>query len=71
MLESYLHSLNPKEDEKAILVYGGQYHLWRDGKYIGVATWTKDENIGDSFQDTTGEYVEVFKADKWQLIVKH
>jgi hypothetical protein len=66
----YLHNLNPKEDEKTILIYGSKYHLWRDGKYIGVATWTKDENVGDSFQDRSGDDIIVFKADHWQLIPK-
>ena len=75
-LEDYLRSLNPNEDEKTIFIYGSEYHLWRDGEYIGKATWTKDENIGDGFQKTvidkeTGEGLQqVLIADKWQLIIK-
>lgn len=29
--------------------YGKTYLLWRDGEFIGEATWTKDKHIGDSF----------------------
>ena len=41
----------------------------------GVATWTKDENVGDSFQrdviDEHGRVVsEVFIADAWALSPK-
>ena len=70
-LQDFLHSLNPKKDEQAILIYGSKYHLWRDGEYLGIATWTKDENVGDSFQEDTGTGVRnVFIADKWELIIK-
>lgn len=32
-----------------VLIYGKDYHLWRDGKYIGIAIYTDDPNIEDSF----------------------
>lgn len=55
------------------LIYGKEYHLWRDGIYLGAATYTEDENIGDSFLrkviNATGEIVnEVYFADEWTLI---
>lgn len=73
MLNDFIKSLNPKDSEKHILFYNSMYKLWRDGKYIGVAIWTNDSNIGDSFQ--VGMYVngkivkQVFVADKWALII--
>ena len=62
--------MGKKETEQAILIYGSKYKLWRDGKYLGVATWTKDENVGDSFQrpsETIKGLSTVFVADKWAL----
>ena len=70
-LQSYMKSLNPSEGEQLILIYGSKYRLWRDGKYIGIATWTKDDNVGDSFQvvDPLGRKPnQVYIADKWDLI---
>lgn len=72
---NYLKSLNPKEDEKHILIYNSKYKLWRDGVYLGIATWTKDHNVGDSFQvkvinEEGQEMNEVYVADKWELIIK-
>lgn len=71
-LHDYLKSLNPKDDEKAILIYGSSYHLWLDGEYLGVAIWTQDNNVGDSFQigivDKKGRLTQqVYIADKWEL----
>lgn len=40
-------SLNPQLEDQECLAYGCKYKLWRNGKYIGVATWTKDDNFGD------------------------
>jgi len=56
-----------------LLIYGKDYHLWRDGKYIGIATYTDDPNIGDSFlkskiNDTNEECFEVYVADEWQFV---
>ena len=66
-------SLNPQLEDQECLAYGCKYKLWRNGKYIGVATWTKDDNVGDSFQNEsindTGETVNVvYVADKWVLL---
>jgi len=71
MIEDYLKSLNPRSPD---LVYNAQYHLWLKGKYLGIGTWTQDENVGDSFQQMVmkdGLLVnEVFLPDRWELIVK-
>jgi hypothetical protein len=68
-LEEYMRSLNPKPDEQHILIYGSKYKLWLEGRYIGIWTWTKDENVGDSFQrkNKQGE-IEVAVPDRWELI---
>jgi len=55
------------------LIPGHEYNLWRDGEYIGHATWTIDKNIGPAFisksDDEFGNSInEVFIADKWELI---
>lgn len=74
-LEDYLKSLNPQKEEQTILVYNSEYHLWYEGEYLGVAKWTKDKNVGDSFQtdgihEKTGHKVhEIYRADKWELVV--
>jgi hypothetical protein len=76
-IQDYLKSLNPKQEEQTILMYGSEYHLWRDGSYLGIATWTQDENVGDSFQESvldeeTGLIIQhVFIADKWELKIKN
>lgn len=76
-MQDYLKSLNPKIDEHAILIYDANYKLWRDGEFLGIATWRKDENVGDSFQthgekDENGFYkVNVFIADKWELQINN
>lgn len=75
-LQDFLKSKNPNENEQHILIYGKEYKLWRDGKYIGTATWTKDDNLGDSFQKSEfkpslGRNIQqVFIADAWELIIK-
>lgn len=60
----------PKQD---LLIYGREYNLWRDGIFLGTATWTDDKNIGDSFIQQTihekfGLTNTVFQADEWELI---
>lgn len=55
------------------LIYGKEYHLWRDGIYLGTATYTEDENVGDAFLKSVlnqqGEVIsEVYIADEWKLI---
>lgn len=71
-ITDYLKSLNPSEKESQKLEYNSQYLLWRDERYIGIATWTKDENIGDSFQKeymSNGRLVNgVYVADKWKKL---
>lgn len=72
-LVDYLKSMNPKENQKAILIFGSKYKLYREDEYIGVGTWTEDENVGDSFQrpsSYTKGAIEVMIADKWELILK-
>ena len=73
-IQDYLKSLNPKKEEQTILIYDRGYKLWRKGKYLGIATWTKDEYIGDSFQarviDEKGRVIQqVYIADKWELVI--
>ncbi len=75
-LQDYIKSINPKKDEQAILIFNREYELWRDGKYLGKATWTKDSNVGDSFQkqvvDDKGRIInQVFVADSWMLSVQN
>jgi hypothetical protein len=55
-----------------ILIDGKDYKLWREGKYLGVATYHEhDPNIGESFQKPiihNGTSVQsVFIADEWEL----
>jgi len=54
-----------------LLIYGKEYDLWREGKYIGSAIWTDDENIGDSFlkENDKGGF-DVYIADEWKLKTK-
>ena len=76
-LIEHLKGLNPQKDQQAILIYGSRYKLWRDGKYLGIATWTKDGNVGDGFQthepsDKPGfTKVNVFVADRWELVINN
>jgi len=73
-LQDFAKSLNPKDNEKDILIYGNKYKLWRDGEYLGTAFWTQDDNVGDSFQNKRYEpridknINEVVVADAWKLI---
>lgn len=71
-LEDYLRSINPQPHEQAILLYGSKYRCWLEGRYIGIFTWTKDENVGDSFQNKIisegRKKTEVATPDKWELI---
>ncbi len=59
----------PRQD---FLIYGKEYHLWRDGKYLGTATYTDDENVGEAFLKSmindTGELCHgVYIADEWEF----
>ena len=56
-----------------LLIYGKEYHLWLNGKYLGIATYTDDPNIGDSFlkgitNDTNEDCFQVYIADEWQFV---
>ena len=54
--------------EQDLLIYGKEYHLWRDKKYLGTATWTDDENIGESFiQENENGIMTVFFPDEWEF----
>lgn len=76
-LQKYLKSLNPKESEQCILIYGSRYKLWKDGKYLGEAIWTEDINVGDSFQTTSLVEIDgvqrkvsrVYIPDRWELVI--
>ena len=49
-----------------------EYHLWRDGEYIGKAIYRDDPNHGECFLklvEVNGRQVnQVFFADKWELV---
>lgn len=72
-LVDLIKSLNPKKEEQAILIYGREYKLWRDGEYIGTAIFTEDNNVGDSFQRKEmgehGPVIHVHIPDKWELVI--
>lgn len=72
-LPAYRRSLNPDPSEQGFCIYGREDHLWRNGEYLGIATWTKDENVGDCFQQIVFENGinsrKVFTADRWELIL--
>jgi len=64
-----------QDSENDFLIYGKSYHCWREGRYIGIAVYTDDDNIGDCFlRDVTKEgdeckRVEVFSPDKWEFVM--
>lgn len=49
--------------------FGKEYHLWREGEYLGTTTWTDDPNIGPNFlkKDEKGVF-DVYKADRWEEV---
>jgi hypothetical protein len=56
-----------------VRVYNQEYHIWREGEYLGVATWQHDNNLGDAFVKAIvtekGEAAyEVYIADKWKQL---
>jgi hypothetical protein len=65
--------LQPKEEDKAILIYGSRYKLWLLGNYMGTATWVQDQKLGDSFQTkvfVNGELLQfVYVADTYELVI--
>jgi hypothetical protein len=54
------------------LIYGKQYKIYRDGKQLGVATFTDDKIHGDVFLQTEiikgKEAYFVCQADEWELV---
>ena len=54
-----------------LLIYGKKYHLWREGKYLGIATYVDDVNIGHAFVkeivEDGREMKEVYIADEWEF----
>jgi len=60
-------------NRKDLQIYDKEYHCWREGEYIGKATWVEDENIGDAFirmtiNDTNELVHEVFIPDEWIFV---
>jgi hypothetical protein len=56
-----------------LLIYGKDYHLWRNGEYLGTATYTDDEKLGNSFLRAvitkSGKFChEVYVADRWERV---
>jgi len=56
-----------------LLLYGKDYHVWRCGKYLGIATYTDDENIGDAFLELEktsegDECYQVLCGDEWKFV---
>lgn len=54
------------------LIVGVDYKLWREGAYLGIATFTDDPNNGLCFLRAvvtkSGELAhEVYIADKWEM----
>ncbi len=75
-MSDFFKSVNNEGDffkKQDLLIYGKDYHLWRDGKYLGIATYTDDVNVGYALLKKTtnseGEkcYV-VYRADEWQFV---
>lgn len=55
-----------RNKQNDLLIYGKEYRLYRNGEFIGVATYTDDQNIGDAFiNERSDGTFEVFMADEW------
>lgn len=68
-----MNAIGKKIKSNSPAIFGEKYHCWRNDKYIGVATFTDDENIGPSFlnkkiNDTNEESFEVYRPKKWILV---
>lgn len=55
-----------------LLIEGKDYHLFRDGEYLGIAKYMDDPYVGESFlkeiKTTQGEDgYGVYMADEWQF----
>ena len=60
-------------DKSDIAIFEREYHCWKKGEYIGIATLTDDENVGPSFLSmsvsSNGELIhEVYMPDKFILV---
>lgn len=55
-----------------LLIYGKEYKLWRDGQFIGTATYSDDKFNGDCFLKKIvidgDEGYMVYEADEWEMI---
>jgi len=74
-LKEYIRNMNPSETSKnSPLFHGAKYLCFKNDTCIGVATWTYDSNVGDSFQTNgvsknSGENViNVLIPDEWFLL---
>lgn len=54
--------------ENDLRIYGVKYHLWRDGVYLGTATWVDSPDIGDAFVRKVNGINDVYIADKWKIV---
>lgn len=67
--EKELMNLNQNkmtEKRQDFLIYGKEYNLFREGKELGIAVWTDDKNIGESFIQVQPNGTNlVFTADEW------
>ena len=51
-----------------LLIYGKEYHIWRNGEYLGIAKWEDDPNIGEAFiNKNENGIMTVFFADEWEF----
>lgn len=55
------------DEEHDLLIYGQEYDVWRDGKYLGVAMYLEDIIHGDGFFSDKDCVREVMVADCWKL----
>lgn len=55
-----------KNDE---LIIGRQYHTWLEGSYLGIATFQKDKQFGNTFKLHDEDQHDVaYLPDEWKLI---
>lgn len=54
--------------ENSPLIDKKQYYLWRDGEYLGIATFNKNEtNLGDCFLKKVDGVNLVYIANAWLI----
>jgi hypothetical protein len=52
-------------------IIGDTYHIWRNFKYLGIATFSNDPNNGECFIDhSTNPPTVYFEVDEWELITE-